>query len=554
MTGLFTKPRLSSIHTSPPRPTSVYVTPPLELSDDEDTEEDHKLEQHSNSTLTPLSSVKSNTTLKQDHHHIQKQHPTTIAPPSLTASTPPTTSKQDDLSFFKPPPKVTGSEDYLQPVKGEDTSEPSSPSSTTSSTSRRILSSPARLMKRLSMRLRSGSDVGLETKNSTANTKPDASFTPPTSHSSIFDSRPSSFEQTLTNTQEDKRSDSSSVRVKVSLKGVENKSNQEHTESKSGMVSDSGSPRRPDTPNTTLVESPLASLANSSSESSPNSITAIRNTIFQIPSTNLKEKLENTNYYEEETSFYDSTFVSKESMISIKQNSELHESVTQTQLSSEEDDDIFRTPPQFRGSEVGILDELSPPSMKENSNGLHRSINNVFESPSKKSQGSDSSSTTKSLDQSPRSSENVFESPSRKSQISSSSESNPYLRLNIYLEDSQSTPPPSPRDSPTYRSISSQSDNHDFIAIKLRKDKLQNINELVNVIIFKIMSKKPNVKVNDINLSIFFKNSHLKPILLKEQVNKRSSLSSIKGVHLDNDGLLLDYVQLKRKLYIRAQF
>lgn len=242
-------------------------------------------------------------------------------------------------------------------------------------------------------------------------------------------------------------------------------------------------------------------------------------------------------------------------MISIKQNSELHESVTPTQLSLEEDDDIFRTPPQFRGSEVGILDELLPSSMKENSNGSPRSAKNVFESPSKKSQGSDSSSTQRSFDQSPSSGENVFKSPSSKSQASPSSESNPYLRLNIYLEDSQSPPPPSPRDaSPTERRMSSMSDNHDFIAIKLRKDKLQNINELVNVIIFKIMSKKPNVKVNDINLSIFFKNLHLKPILLKEQVNKRSSMSSIKGVQLDNDGLLLDYVQLKRKLYIRAQF
>ncbi|KAK6880747.1 hypothetical protein K6H10_002056 [Candida tropicalis] len=93
------------------------------------------------------------------------------------------------------------------------------------------------------------------------------------------------------------------------------------------------------------------------------------------------------------------------------------------------------------------------------------------------------------------------------------------------------------------------------ITIKLRKDKLRNINELTNLVLFKLMGKKQDLNINNVKLLIFFKNKNLKPILLKDSVNKKSkSLENAlnKEFGSDKDDLLLDYVQMKDKLYIKA--
>ncbi|EDK42329.1 predicted protein [Lodderomyces elongisporus NRRL YB-4239] len=122
-----------------------------------------------------------------------------------------------------------------------------------------------------------------------------------------------------------------------------------------------------------------------------------------------------------------------------------------------------------------------------------------------------------------------------------------------------------------------------FIAIKLRKDKLRNINELINVILFKIMTKRQDINVNDVKLSIFFRDPALKPIVLKDCIGghrpnsiaaasptktkspisiytptlsegEKNAFGQAQEIYINSDALLLDYVQLKRKLYIKAQF
>lgn len=519
----FEKPTLMSLQSSPARPTSLYVTPPLELSDDEGTE-DHK-DLHLNSTLTPLSSLKSNTTLKQDHEQILEQRLATTLP-SLAISTPPITPKDDDLFFFKPPQKRVSLGNTLQLDNGGTSPDPSSPSS---STPKRILSSPARFMKRLSMRLRSGSDVDLKRKPPSTSKNLDTRVTSPSPDSTVFDPRSNSLEQNPTTPQEDKSLKSSkSIRMKISRPQLDNLSTHEKNKSNSCIVSELGSPRKRDSSGMTLMESPLAQLSYSFTSPVNSCVTKHSQ---QLASAQFNEKMDLSNF-DDESLFYDSTFASRDSMISIGRNSEIRNSVVQKHFSIGGESDIFRTPPQYPGStntEAAALDELlASPENEVKRNHSRQAIHNSSPLQSRKSHAS-----------------------------YSTVETSPFLKLNIFLEDSQLTPPPSSRTaaSSTETSFTLLSDNHDFMAIKLRKDKLQNINELVNVIIFKIINKKPNIKVNDINLSIFFKDLHLKPILLKEPVTKKNSAMRNKEVLLlDNDGLLLDYVQLKRKLYIRAQF
>ncbi|KAI5955522.1 hypothetical protein KGF57_003654 [Candida theae] len=508
MTAQFIKPRPTNIESSPARPTSLYVTPPLEILDDEYAE-DPRLEQYSNSTLTPLSSIKSNSTFKQDHQRHISEQCVTRALPSLSISTPPITpNDDDDLSFFKPPPppKVNDQGLYLQPGGHGPTSEFSLPSSTPSpslSTSKRILSSPARLMKRLSVRFRSTSDVSLGKKDSDMKMKSNTSIVSPAQDSCLFDSRPSSYEQNSLSLKVDPELNSfDSIRVKIPRGQIED--SQSPVKSTPSIVNELGSPLGKEASRATRTEMQLA-------QSTPSSSPINRRSTFVL------ERLDQpTNSRKFDRN------------ISTRQSSEVRNITTNKRMSLDSESDMFRTPPQYRKlvrPESSLLVPLSPPSRRES---LGHSLNSV---------------------------QTVFDSPLPRSRISCSPvESNPYLRLNIFLEDSQSTPPPKAGTGVTDTSIMPSPDNYDFIAIRLRKDRLQNINELVNVILFKIMNKKPNVKVNDVNLSIFFKDSQLKPISLKEPVGKRSSTSSVKGVLLDNDGLLLDYVQLKRKLYIRAQF
>ncbi|KAI5963543.1 uncharacterized protein KGF55_002423 [Candida pseudojiufengensis] len=99
-----------------------------------------------------------------------------------------------------------------------------------------------------------------------------------------------------------------------------------------------------------------------------------------------------------------------------------------------------------------------------------------------------------------------------------------------------------------------------YISIKLNKNKLKNINELINIIIFKIMNFNKILNLNNLKLSIVFMNKDdnkkLNPIILKNSVVDYQQQQNNKSseIFFNNDDLLLDYVLLKSKLYIRAQF
>ncbi|KAK6461947.1 hypothetical protein DFJ63DRAFT_206879 [Scheffersomyces coipomensis] len=119
------------------------------------------------------------------------------------------------------------------------------------------------------------------------------------------------------------------------------------------------------------------------------------------------------------------------------------------------------------------------------------------------------------------------------------------LKLNIFFEELKS------------RNSSPQSvEDFDYFALKLRKDKLNNLNELINVIIYKLLAKKQDLNINDVKLLIFFKDKTLNPIVLKQSMSESRSISKEyqKPFDLNNDDLLLDYIKLKKKLYIMAQY
>ncbi|EDK40342.2 hypothetical protein PGUG_04440 [Meyerozyma guilliermondii ATCC 6260] len=90
---------------------------------------------------------------------------------------------------------------------------------------------------------------------------------------------------------------------------------------------------------------------------------------------------------------------------------------------------------------------------------------------------------------------------------------------------------------------SSSSSTSDVIALKLKKQKLQNIHELIQVIQFKVGFRLAAVETSDIKLSIFFKNPKLKPIPLSQSDSAGRSLDS---------NLLMDYIIAKDKLYVNA--
>ncbi|KAK6456057.1 uncharacterized protein RJT20DRAFT_5461 [Scheffersomyces xylosifermentans] len=193
-------------------------------------------------------------------------------------------------------------------------------------------------------------------------------------------------------------------------------------------------------------------------------------------------------------------------------------------------------------------------SPQDNTPGTTASnITRLLASPVKKRSADAATKGTEELpNQSTESPNPAFPSspPPKLYQKSSSKESLPYfqsknsdtLKLNIYLEDGSDT----------------RTQDKDFIALKLRKDRLKNLNELVNVIIFKLLNKKQDINLNNISLLIFFKDQTLNPIVLKRSVNESSMKGGIykdgNSIDLKNEDLLMEYIMLKKKLYIKAQF
>lgn len=89
---------------------------------------------------------------------------------------------------------------------------------------------------------------------------------------------------------------------------------------------------------------------------------------------------------------------------------------------------------------------------------------------------------------------------------------------------------------------SSSSTITDVMALKLKKQKLQSIDELIQVVQFKVGFRVAHAATN-IRLAIFFKNSRLKPIPLQLDCGE-----------WDTNGLTMDYILAKDKLYVRASY
>ncbi|ODV81017.1 uncharacterized protein CANTADRAFT_188283 [Suhomyces tanzawaensis NRRL Y-17324] len=92
----------------------------------------------------------------------------------------------------------------------------------------------------------------------------------------------------------------------------------------------------------------------------------------------------------------------------------------------------------------------------------------------------------------------------------------------------------------------------EFIALRMRKDRLNHVNELINLVMFKLLSTKNDLNLNHVRLLIIFRDPSLNPVVLKPSVDEATAERGL--VCLSNDALLLDYILLKDKLYIKAQY
>lgn len=90
----------------------------------------------------------------------------------------------------------------------------------------------------------------------------------------------------------------------------------------------------------------------------------------------------------------------------------------------------------------------------------------------------------------------------------------------------------------------------DVMALKVRKDQLQDVNEIIDVIICKITSIRSDLSRDNINLLIFFKQESIKPIPLSRKPKKTMNNSNLNL--FDNTSLIMDYLSGREKLYIRA--
>lgn len=90
----------------------------------------------------------------------------------------------------------------------------------------------------------------------------------------------------------------------------------------------------------------------------------------------------------------------------------------------------------------------------------------------------------------------------------------------------------------------------DVMALKVQKEHLQDINELIDIIISKITSMRSDINRENIKLFLFFKQESIRPILLSKTPSKTFNDSNLNL--FDNTSLIMDYLSGKEKLYIRA--
>lgn len=98
--------------------------------------------------------------------------------------------------------------------------------------------------------------------------------------------------------------------------------------------------------------------------------------------------------------------------------------------------------------------------------------------------------------------------------------------------------------------ISEEDQLEEVIALKVQKEHLQGINELIDIIISKIARMRSDINREDIKLFLFFKQESIRPILLSRIPSK--SINDFNLNLFDNTSLIMDYLSGREKLYIRA--
>lgn len=84
----------------------------------------------------------------------------------------------------------------------------------------------------------------------------------------------------------------------------------------------------------------------------------------------------------------------------------------------------------------------------------------------------------------------------------------------------------------------------EVVAVKLRKDLLSSIKELVDVTLYKLYQRH-NFQRENMSLSLSFADSDLKPVSLTTSAG--GAFASYQ------EELCMDYIQIKLKIYISAQ-
>ena len=98
--------------------------------------------------------------------------------------------------------------------------------------------------------------------------------------------------------------------------------------------------------------------------------------------------------------------------------------------------------------------------------------------------------------------------------------------------------------------INEKEQQEDIIALKVQKEQLQDINELIDIIIRKITSLRPDINKENIKLFLFFKQETIRPILLSKAPSETTDDFNLNS--FDKTSLIMDYLSGREKLYIRA--
>lgn len=88
------------------------------------------------------------------------------------------------------------------------------------------------------------------------------------------------------------------------------------------------------------------------------------------------------------------------------------------------------------------------------------------------------------------------------------------------------------------------------VALKVQKEHLQDINELIDVIIQKIASQRSAIKRDNVKLYLLFKKESIRPIPLPMTPSETLNGSTLNS--FDKTSLIMDYLSGRDKLYIRA--